>query len=331
MHRKLKAGLGLAAATTLVLAGCADTASINETGGGDSADYPSGPVELVVAWSAGGGTDIMARAFAQGSEDHLGVTMNVVNKPGSSGAVGWGEIAHSTQPNGQTLTIVSPEIGFMDEQGLYDFGLQDFTLITLINEDPAALAVSADAPWDTLEDFLEDARENPDTISVGNSGPGLVWDLATTAIERAADVELVHVPYDGAATAAQAVLGGTLDAMTFSVGEVSAQVEAGEMKVLALAQESRLESMPDIPTFQEEGYDVTIGTFRGIAGPAGMDPDVVSTLNEAFVNMAEEDLFVEVMQNNNFGIRVMSTDEFQPFFGNAREMYVDLLTDETGD
>ncbi|MGO2187655.1 MAG: tripartite tricarboxylate transporter substrate binding protein [Microbacterium gubbeenense] len=337
MRRKFITAVGVLALSGAALAGCADTASnqgggsTEEGGSSGAADFPNGPIELVVAWSAGGGTDVMARAFAQSAEDHLGVPVNVVNKPGSSGAVGWGEIAHSTEPDGQTLTIVSPEIGFMEEQGLYDFGLDDFTLITLINQDPAALAVKADAPWDTLEEFLEDARSNPGDISIGNSGPGLAWDLATTAIEMESDTEFTHVPYDGAATAVQAVLGGTLDAMTFSIGEVSAQVEAGEMKVLALAQEDRLDALPDVPTFIEEGYDVDTGTFRGIAGPAGMDPEVVEILNDAFVDMAEEDVFVDVMESNSFGIRVMPTDEFQPFFEDARDLYVDLLNAQSGD
>lgn len=331
MRIKLAGAAALVAATALALAACADTASRNNGGtsddGGGASDFPSKPISTVVAWSAGGGTDVMTRAFAQAAEEHLGQPMNVVNKPGSSGAVGWGEIAHSTEPDGYNLTIVSPEIGFMEEQGLYDFGLDDFTLITLINEDPAALAVKADAPWDTFEEFVADAQANPGEISVGNSGPGLAWDLATTAIEREADVEVTHVPYDGAATAVQAVLGGTLDAMSFSIGEVRAQVDAGEMKVLGIALDERLEALPDIPTFAEQGYDVVIGTFRGMAGPAGMDPEVVSALNDAFVKMAEEDVFVDVMENNSFGIRVMGTEEFQEFFEGAREMYVDLLNE----
>jgi len=315
------------ASSALVLTGCATVeAPPNESGAGSQGtDYPTKPISLVVAWSAGGGTDIMSRAYAQGAKEHLGQTMNVVNKPGGSGAVGWGEIAHSTEPDGYTLSIVSPEIGFLREQGLYDFGLEDFTLITLINEDSAVLAVPADAKWNTLDDFIKDAKANPDTISIGNSGPGLVWDLATTAIERAADITLTHVPYDGAAGAVQAVLGGSIGGMTFSLGEVSSQVKAGDMKILAIAGDERNESFPDVPTFDELGYDVKIGTFRGIAGPAGMDPAVVSKLNEAFVKMAEEETFTSVMNNNNFGIRVMPTDEFNDFFGDASELYKSLL------
>lgn len=334
MRTKLATAASLAAVTALALGACADTASNGDapdpaSTGETSAtpDYPTKPITTVVAWSAGGGTDVMTRAFAQSAEEHLGQPMNVVNKPGSSGAIGWGEIAHSTEPDGYNITIVSPEIGFMEEQGLYDFGLDDFTLITLINEDPAALAVRADAPWNTFEEFVADAQANPGQISVGNSGPGLAWDLATTAIEREADIEVTHVPYDGAATAVQAVLGGTLDAMSFSIGEVRAQVEAGEMKVLGIALADRLEALPDIPTFAEQGYDVEIGTFRGMAGPAGMDPEVVAILNDAFVEMAQEDVFVDVMENNSFGIRVMETEEFQEFFESARDMYVDLLNE----
>lgn len=335
MRRSLLRTLSALAAGAMLLAGCGtDTSDGGSPDGMDSTTtdsnetdiaFPERAISLVVAWSAGGGTDIQARALVASAEEFLGQQIQVVNKPGSSGAVGWGEIAHSTEPDGYTLTVVSPEIGFLAEQGLYDFGLEDFTLITMFNEDPAALAVKADAPWNTLEEFVADAQANPGTITVGNSGSGLAWDLATTALEEAAGVELAHVPYDGSSTAVQAILGGTLDAMSFSIGEVRAQVESGEMKVLAVATDDRLESLPDIPTFTEQGYDVTIGTFRGIAGPAGMDEAIVAKLNDAFVQMAQQPDFVEVMSNNSFGINIKETTEFQTFFEQARDMYSDLL------
>ncbi|MEQ3553359.1 tripartite tricarboxylate transporter substrate binding protein [Pseudonocardia nematodicida] len=322
------AAVGLLAALTLSLSACAQTPGSG--GGAADGDYPGQPVSMVVAWSAGGGTDIMTRAFAQSAPDHLGQQINVVNKPGSSGAIGWGEIARSTEPDGYTLTIVSPEISFLREQGLYDFGLEDFTLITMINQDPAALAVRADAPWNTVEEFVVAAQAEPGGLSIGNSGPGLAWDLATAAIEREAGIEVTRVPYDGAAAAAQAVLGGDLDAMSFSIGEVAAQVAAGEMKVLGLAAPERLDTLPDVPTFTEQGYDVEIGTFRGLAGPAGMDPATVATLNDAFVAMADEPGFTEVMNSNSFGIDVRPTEEFQSFFTESSELYVDLLDDTDG-
>lgn len=327
MRKQLSAIAAMLMASSMSLMACSSQNSNTDTPAGNSgkAAYPTAPITMVVAWSAGGGTDIMTRAFAQGAQTHLGQQIKVVNKPGSSGAIGWGEIAHSTKADGYTLTIVSPEIGFMREKGLYDFGLENFTLITLINEDPAALAVRADAPWKTVEEFVAAARATPGSISVGNSGPGLVWDLATTAIERSAKIQLTHVPYDGAATASQAVLGGTLDAMTFSVGEVSPLVAAGKMKVLGLAAEKRLDALPNIPTLKEKGFDVQIGTFRGIAGPDGMDPKTVSILNDAFIKMAKEKTFVDVMTKNNYGINVMPTAEFQPFFKNASGMYGELL------
>lgn len=321
MRLSYKAVLAGMATSALALSGCASVDSSAGTG----PDYPTKPVSLVVSWDAGGGTDVMARAFAQGAEEHLGQNLSVVNKPGGSGAVGWGEIAHATEPDGYTLSVVSPEIGFLREKGLYDFGLEDFTLISMINEDPAVLAVRSDAEWDTIDEFIAAAKAKPGSISVGNSGPGLVWDLATTAIERDADVELTHVPYAGAAGAVQAVLGGSIGAMTFSLGEVSSQVRAGDMKILGIAAEERNASFPDVPTFNESGYDVKIGTFRGIAGPKGLDPEVVSTLNEAFMKMAEEETFTSVMTNNNYGIRKMPTQEFEPFFSNASNLYQDLL------
>lgn len=330
--------LATLAAGALLLTACgggSDPAP-NESGqetntSGESTDiagdiaFPERPISLVVAWAAGGGTDLQARSLVAPAEDVLGQPIQVVNKPGSSGALGWGEIAHSTDPDGYTLTVVSPEIGFMAEQGLYDFGLEDFTLITMFNEDPAALAVKADAPWNTLEEFVADAKGNPGQITVGNSGPGLAWDLATTAIEMAAGIELTHVPYDGGSTAVQAILGGTLDAMTFSIGEVRAQVEAGEMKVLALASEERIEALPEIPTFVEQGFDVVTGTFRGVAGPAGIDPEIVKVLNDAFLEMAAKPEFLDFMESSSFGVNVKGTAEFQTFFEDAKAMYSELI------
>ncbi|QPK81637.1 tripartite tricarboxylate transporter substrate binding protein [Schaalia sp. ZJ405] len=329
MKNRIFAAVAAGTLAVLALSGCVTQTNNGSSGQSNASaaesDYPTKPIDLVVAWSAGGGTDVQARALVQNAKEYLGTNINVVNKPGSSGAIGWGEIAHSTKPDGYTLTVVSPEIGFMQEQGLYDFGLEDFTLITMFNEDPMALAVKADAPWANLEEFLADAKANPGKITIGNAGPGLAWDLATTAIEEAAGVEFTHVPYDGASTAVQAILGGTLDAMTYSIGEVRSQVEAGEMRVLAIASEEQLKALPNIPTFKSEGHDIVTGTFRGIAGPAGMDPAMVKTLNEAFVKMAKDKGFIDVMESNSFGIKVLETDEFQTFFGNAKELYSELI------
>lgn len=318
--RKIKGTVSLTAAA-LLLAGCASTS----TGGNEeeaASNFPEHPITLVVAWDAGGGTDIIARAYAQSAEEHLGQKINVVNKPGGSGAVGWGEIAHSTEPDGYTLTLVSGEIGYLREvDGLYDFGAEHFDLITMINQDSPALAVRADAPWDTLDDFLTDAGSS--TFSVGTAGPGLVWDMAAKGLGEQADVTFTHVPFDGAAGAVQAVLGGSIEAMTFSLGEVASQVKAGEMKVLAVGLPERDPNFPDVPTFDELGYDVVSG-FRGIAGPAGMDPEIIATLDEAFVAMAEDSRYTDVMEENSLGIRVLETEQFQEYFDTTTAAYREL-------
>lgn len=324
--KKILTALALTAGIGLAITGC--TA---DNGGGGSADgstppessYPEKAVSLVVAWGAGGGTDLQARKLVESANTHLGVPVNVVNKPGGSGAVGWGEIAHTQNPDGYTVSIVSPEIGYQRDMGLFDFGLENFTLITMFNEDPSALAVRADAPWNNLEEFLAAGKEK--TLRVGTAGPGIVWDLAATGIEEEGGITFNHVPYDGAAGAIQAVLGDQVDAMTFSLGEVAAQVKAGEMKVLALAADERNAGFPEVQTFKEQGMDLVVGTFRGVAGPAGMDPEHVKVLNEAFTKMANEASFVEFMDSNSFGVNVKETDEFNTFFGSASELYSKLL------
>ena len=322
MSIRSKSVLAGLAAAALITAGCATTSADGGGSDGGDADFPTQPITMVVAWDAGGGTDIIARAFAQSAEDHLGQPIKVVNKPGGSGAVGWGEIAHSTEPDGYTVSIVSGEIGYLREtEGLYDFGAEHFDLITMINQDSPALAVSADAPWDTLEEFLADAKKRK--LTVGTSGPGLVWDMAARDLANQSDVTFTHVPYDGAAGAVQAVLGNATDAMTFSVGEVAAQVKAGEMKLLAVGLPERDPKFPDVPTFTELGYDIVSG-FRGVAGPAGMDESVIETLNEAFLEMTEDSRYTDVMDENSLGIRALGTEEFQEYFDETTKAYRDL-------
>lgn len=315
----------LLGAVGLAVSGCSADSNGDSNNAPEPAEtaFPEKAISLVVAWAAGGGTDLQARKLVETGQKHLGVPVNVVNKPGGSGAVGWGEIAHQTDPDGYTLSIVSPEIGYQRDMGLFDFGLENFTLITMFNEDPSALAVKADAPWDTLEDFLNDAKTQ--SISVGTAGPGIVWDLAATGIEEEGGIELNHVPFDGAAGSVQALLGGQVDAMTFSLGEVAPQVKAGELKILALAAEERDGNFPDVPTFKEQGLDLVVGTFRGVAGPAGMPEEIVEILNEGFTKMAQEESFVDFMESNSFGVNVKETADFNAIFNHASELYSKLL------
>jgi tripartite-type tricarboxylate transporter receptor subunit TctC len=233
----------------------------------------------------------------------------VENKPGGSGAVGLGEVM-AAKPDGYTLAILPVELGFLDKQGIYPFSFENFTRIMNLNTDPSALTVKADAPWDTLEDFVKYAKENPGKIKIGNSGTGVLWHLAAASLARNTGIKVTHVPFDGAAPAIAAVLGKQIDAVTVSGAEVSAQVKAGEMKILAILGDKRLEIFPDIPTAKELGVDVNINTFRGLGGPAGIPEDRVKILHDGFKKMMEDPAFTDVMEKMGLGIDYRNTEDY---------------------
>ena len=268
-------------------------------------------ITMIVPWSAGGGTDNVARKLVENSEKYLGVKINVENITGGSGAVGLAELL-TAEPDGYTLAVLPVELSFLKEQGVYTFDFDDFTMICNANSDPAALAVAASSDFQTVADVVEYAKANPGALKVGHSGTGFLWHLAGGLFADAAGIEVTYVPYDGSATGNAALLGGDIDLVTFSGAEEVALEASGDIRVLATVSDERLDIFTnEVPTLKEEGYDITLSTFRGIGGPAGMDPEVVAVLSEAFGKMAEEESFVEAMANMGLGILYLDTPEYQ--------------------
>lgn len=271
--------------------------------------YPSRTITVIVPWSAGGGTDAIARALVKNAQNYLGVPVVVENKPGGQGAVGLAEVMRAT-PDGYTLAILPVELGFLRGQGIYPFDFSNFTRIMNLNTDAAALAVNANAPWNTFEEFLADAKSRPGKISVGHSGTGLLWHLAALSLADKTGTSYAYVPFDGAGDATAAILGGNLDAMTFSGAEVSAQVKAGNMKILAILGDQRMPMFPDIKTAKEMGYDININTFRGLGGPANIPADRIAVLADAFEKMTRDPDFISVMDNLGLGIDYRNTADY---------------------
>lgn len=272
-------------------------------------EFPTKPITLIVPWSAGGGTDAIARALAKSGEKHLGVPVVVENKPGGTGAIGLGETVKAA-PDGYTLAVLPVELSFLKDSGIYPFDFSNFTRIMNLNTDPSALTVKADAPWNTLAEFVDYAKAHPGAIKIGHSGTGMLWHLAAASLALATGTEYTYVPFNGAADAIASVLGDNITAVTVSGAEVSAQVRAGTMKILAVFGDSRMPIFPDVPTAREQGFDVVVNTFRGLGGPAGIPEERVKILHEGFKAMMEEPEFIKVISNMGLGIDYRSTEDY---------------------
>ena len=310
----------------LILTGCAGGGGETSAEGGGGAgnggacdlapNYPSGPVEIIVPWAAGGGTDGVARAVATELSDALGTQVNVVNRTGGSGVVGHQAIA-SAEPDGQTLGLATVEIGMMHWQGLTDLTSEDLTGIAQVNADPAGVTVAADSQWGSAEDLLTYIEENPGELSASGTGQGGIWHLALIGMLLEAGMEpdaVTWVPSEGAAPALQELVAGGVDMTTASLGENKTMLDAGRAEALAVMAEEPDPNFPDVPTLEESaGVDFQMGVWRGIAGPNGLDEDIVAELECHLENIVTSDQFAEYMGNQGLGVRYRGSEEFTEF------------------
>ncbi len=304
-------------------------ALLSGLGMAQAADYPARPIELVVPSSAGGGTDVMARNFADAARKHLPQPFVVTNKPGVSGGLGMGEVQRAA-PDGYKVVVLISELAIIPHLGMIKFGVQDFIPIARLNADPGTVTVRADAPWNTLEEFIAHARKHPGAVAMGNAGSGSIWHLAAAAVEQKANARFNHVPFQGAAPSVVALLGGHVDAITVSPAEISAHVATGKLKVLGVMADQRLGGQyAGAPTFKERGIDLSLGTWRGLGVPLGTPPEVVAVLRDVARKAVAEPAFKDAMAKTNLIVSYMDGEPFKGFMAEQSDYFKKLLATVT--
>lgn len=319
MWKKIVA-LCLAAAMVLSLAACSSSTS-------GSADFSDATVTCIVPYDAGGGTDLVMRGLADAAKASF-KNISVENRSGAGGATGMLAGANA-KADGTTVTMITVELTTLEAMGT-NAGLtySMFKPIMLINTACAAITVKADDDrFETIEDFVAYAQDNE--VSMGNSGNGAIWHLAAAGFAKETGSQFKHVAYDGAAGAITDLLGGHIDAVAVSYSEVASYVESGDLKVLAVMSDNRLDSIPDVPTCKEAGYNVVLGTWRGLGVPADTPDEVVDELYRIFSEAAASDEFVEFMNNSNNVIEILDGDSFETRIENDLAIYTELV-DELG-
>ena len=264
-------------------------------GDGGLAGYPSGPIEVIVPFSPGGGADNSQRVFNQYAAELVGEEMVIVNLPGAGGATGWADMVRR-EPDGQTLAIVTPPFNLIpaltqpDETG---YALDDFTYLCVYAIVPDVLYVKADSEFETIEDLIAFSDKNPGDLLVANAGSAGADVLTTLLVENATGIDFTIVPFEGGAESLQATLAGTTQAMIGSSAFVNAQ--EGELRPLGIASTERDPNFPDLPTFSEQGYDVVAERFRALGGPTGMSQDLVEYWGDICESVVADPEFVAAM------------------------------------
>lgn len=289
-----------------------------------AADFPARQIELIVPFQPGGGTDGVARAFGEAARKHIPQSIVVINKPGASGAIGWTDMINA-KPDGYKLAVVTVELVTLKPMGLAKFSYDDVQPIIQFNADPAAITVRADAPWNTIEEFLAASKKDPGKMGVGNAGNGSIWHFAATALGDKTGIQFNHIPFQGAGPAVLALMGGHVDAVAVSPAEVAQQLQAGKLKMLTVMADQRVKNFDKVPTLKEKGIDLSIGTWRGIAGPKKLPADVLNYLKAAAKKTVDEPAFQEVLAKQNLGFVYADDQGFRNQMMKDATYFADLI------
>mgnify|MGYP001602096154 FL=1 len=288
--------------------------------------FPAKEVQIIIPYAPGGATDLVFRALAASAQKYLGKAVVVVNRAGGGGAVGFTEVAQA-KPDGYTLVSIITPVTILPHQVKTAFTYQSFEPIINVVQDPAMLQVRADAPWKTLNEFLDYARKNPGMITVGNSGAGGGVHLIALAFERAAGVKLNHIPFAGGGPSVTALLGGHVHAVSVSPPEGIAHVKAGKLRIIALFSDSRMADFPAVPTVREQGIDFTMGQWRGLAAPKGTPPELIKILHDAFKKGMEDPAFVKNAADMSVALAYIGPAEFGKLMAADHERYAKLVAE----
>jgi tripartite-type tricarboxylate transporter receptor subunit TctC len=263
-------------------------------------DFPQkNPIEITVLFPAGSSADVTARLLADGMAKALGQRVLVVNRPGAGGAIGYKHVA-AQKPDGYALVWNSNSISTTFHSGQLQLDYQAFDAVARVLVESVVVAVRSDSRWKGLKDLVDDARSKPRAISVGHSGIGSHTHISLAALFRASGVEVNEVPF-GAAQVVPSLLGGHVDAVVQLPAALSGPVKQGQVRLLAALIPQRDPALPDVPTAKEQGFDVSLEAWRGIAVPKGVSGSTISILEKAIRATVESAEFQK--SSENLGVR----------------------------
>ncbi|MCI0548982.1 MAG: tripartite tricarboxylate transporter substrate binding protein [Candidatus Rokubacteria bacterium] len=294
------------------------------------AKYPARTIEAVVPYAPGGGTDNLMRMIVGIIDENKWspVPINVVNRPGGSGAVGYTYlIGKKGDPHvvaGATPFVVSGKI-----EGRLSGNHRDaMTIITIVAIDELMLSVRSDSKYQSIDEFVRAARERPGQLTVGGTSVNGEDHIFTHLLEQAASIKLKYVPFQSGGEVTTALMGSHVDAAVENPNEIVAQVEAQKAKNLAVAARKRLADAPDVPTFAERGYEFFWEQYRGVVGPADMSPEAVRWWQETLRKVTESPKWKEQYIKRNLLTPVAWTGEEANFYlDGLNAKYEKALTD----
>ncbi|WP_157802862.1 Bug family tripartite tricarboxylate transporter substrate binding protein [Compostimonas suwonensis] len=319
---------GIAAAAALALAACSSTGSGGEASGGSN--YPQHPVQLIVGFAAGGALDLVAREVAKDIPQDFGQSVVVVNQAGDGGVIGASAML-GAKPDGYTAYLGS--VAAMAIQPWREGvdvpykGPDDYTPVAGLLYFPQVLAVSASAPYDTPQDFVDYAKSHPGEIRVGTGGVGTLPDVALQEMIQELSVDITSVPFQGFAQSVPALLGGSIEAIISSPADVAQHVASGDMKIIGSFNDKPIPSLPDVESFTTAGVTYTQNNYYFVLLPKDTPADVTETLQDALKAAIESDSFTTWAEANSAIVQYKDSSELGETLQTDYDRYKKIIGD----
>lgn len=294
---------------------------------GNTTDYPDETINMIVPVSAGGSGDIMTRLVAKIGEEDFGQTIVVENKAGGSGSVGLNELLKN-EADGYTIFYQSSTLPLTMASGTTPFTPEDIQPVASMVSNYQVLAVPADSPFETYQDLVDYAKENPGEVDVVSAQTNGTSHVFTLKIMEGSDIDLNYIAYDSGGEALTRILGGNGDVISSSGEVVQQQVESGELRLLGVSSSERAPQHPDVPTFKELGLEKIDDEliWRAYFVKAGTPPEIVEKIAGILKGITEDEEFIEYAEKTNQDIYFKTGEEFEDIFNNYYEDGKELLS-----
>jgi tripartite-type tricarboxylate transporter receptor subunit TctC len=294
-----------------------------------AAEFPSRPIKLVIPYAAGGPTDIFGRLLAEYLGKDLKQTVIVENKGGAQGAIAAEMVAHA-EPDGYTLFGTSGSVIVLNpllyKKLPYD-PARDFRMLALVTDVPVVLCVNPSVPAKTVAEFVAYSKQNPGKLNFGSSGTGSFTHLAGEMFKQTAGIEMIHVPYKGAAPALTDVMSGNIQLMFESVSTSLPLIQSGRLRALGIASARRHPALPDVPTIAESGYpDYFVSVWNGVAVSAKVPDDVARILTDSLDRVMNDPAFRAAIEKTGFSaLRPRSASGIAEFIDGERTRWTKVV------
>jgi tripartite-type tricarboxylate transporter receptor subunit TctC len=282
--------------------------------------FPTRPITVIVGYSAGGAADLPTRALAEVASEVLKQPIVVVNKPGGGSSVAYAEFKNA-RPDGYTIALLSTGaiLSALTREVPYH-PVNDFTAIIHNTLGIYGIAVRSDSPFKSLKDMIEYARANPNKIKYASPGAGTPQHLIMVILENLANVKWTHIPYGGTQESIAALLGGHVDCLT-GASEWKPHAMAGRLRGLGISAKARLESLPDVPTLIEQGYNFMVPSYVGLGAPKDVPKDRIKILHDAFHKAMLDPRFIETNKKFDQELVYLNSDDAQKRLKELYEYY----------